>query len=419
MAASRIRLGFVGLGYITGAHLRGLKLLRERGVDDFEVTALCSRNRDNAERWIERGRGPAPLPPAVSAWPDDPLNVRDVWVRDFQSTAPQVYTDHRAMLADRAVDAVVILSAVSAHHTVAGDALDAGAHVFIEKPFTLTARAALRLIEKAEARRLTLGVAENLRYLESTRAAGWAIHTGLLGAIQMVLSGGVGGVWSPDLIVARTPWRHVKDEAGGGGALDIGAHLFDLLRYQCGEIAEVMALARTIEPARVTRDESGRIVDQVQCDVDDTFFALLQFASGAIGNMAFSWAGHGEPTHFDGGGAIYGSRGCLKGGRLLPDGAPPAQVVDRFRAEADPALRARLFPRGITDGFALELLEFISAVAQGRQPETSGVEGLKDMAPGLAILESSALGRPVRVADVEAGRVEAYQRSINARWGIA
>ncbi len=417
MAASRIRLGFVGLGYITGAHLRGLKILRDQGFDIFEVTALCSRNRENAERWIGRDKGPAPLP-LVSAWPDDPLNVRDVWVRDFQSTVPRVYTDHRDMLADRVVDAVIILSAVSAHHGVAGDVLDAGVHAFIEKPFTLTARAALRLIEKAEARRLTLGVAENLRYLESTRAGGWAIHSGLLGAIQMVLSGGVGNVWSPDRIVARTPWRHVKDEAGGGGAMDIGPHLFDWLRYQCGEIDEVIALARTIEPVRVTRDDTGRVVDQVHCDADDTFFALLQFASGAVGNIAFSWAGHGEPTQFDGGGAIYGSRGCLKGGRLILDGEQPVEAVARFREQAGGVVRDRLFPRGITDGFALEWLEFISAVQQGRQPETSGVEGLKDIAPGLAILESSALGRPVKLADVEAGRVEDYQRSINERWGI-
>ena len=417
MASSKIRLGFVGLGYITGAHLRGLKILRDCGVDNFEVTALCSRNRDNAERWIERGKGPAPLP-LVSAWPSDPLNVREVFVRDFQALSPKVYTDHRDMLADRSVDAIVILSAVSAHHVVAGDALDAGVHAFIEKPFTLTARTALRLIEKAEAKRLALGVAENLRYFESTRACGWAIRSGLIGQVQMVLSGGVGNVWSPDLIVAKTPWRHVKQEAGGGGTMDIGAHLFDRLRYQCGEIDELVAVARTVEPVRVTRDESGRVVDQVQCDADDTFFALLQFASGAVGNVVFSWAGHGPHTSFDGGGAIYGSRGCLKGDQLILDGQAPVEAATPFREQVDAAVRERFFPRGVNDGFALELLEFITAVEQGRQPETSGVEGLKDIAPGLAILESSELNKPVKLADVEAGRIEGYQRSINEHWGI-
>lgn len=417
MSGSRIRLGFVSCGYITGAHLRGLKVLRDHGYDQFEVTALCSRNAENAARWIERGSGPAPLPPVSSA-PGDPLNVRDVWVRDFQEMTPRVYTDHRDMLRDRAVDAVIILSAVSAHHTIASDALDNGVHAFLEKPFTLTVRAARRLIEKAEARHLALGVAENLRYMESTRAGGWAIQSGLLGNVQMVVSGGIGNVWSPDHIVARTAWRHLKNDAGGGGTMDIGAHLFDMLRYQCGEIDEVNALARTIEPMRYTRDDAGHVVNQVACETDDTFFALLQFQSGAIGNIIFSWAGHGENTGFEGGGAIYGQRGCLKGGRLILDGQPPAELTPLFREQAGNATLHRLFPRSIKDSFALELGEFITAVEQGRQPETSGVQGLKDIAPGLAILESSTLGRAVKLADVEAGRIETYQHPINEHWKI-
>jgi predicted dehydrogenase len=417
MAGSKVRLGFVGCGYITGAHLRGLKILRDHGVQDFEVAALCSRNAENAQRWVERGVGPAPLPP-VSAWPGDPLNVRDVWVRDFQPTAPKIYTDHREMLRNKAVDAIVILSAASAHYPVAADALDTGVHTFIEKPFTVTARAALRLIEKAAARGLALGVAENLRYMESTRACGWAIRTGLLGAVQMVVSGGIGNVWSPDHIVAKTAWRHLKNEAGGGGTMDIGAHLFDMLRYQCGEIDEVSALARTIEPVRYTRDAAGRGVDQVQCEVDDTFFALLQFASGAIGNILFSWAGHGENTGFEGGGAIYGQRGCLKGGRLLLDGQPAGEVSAQFRAQCPAEQQQHFFPHDIHDSFALELGEFLRAVTQGDQPETSGAEGLKDIAPGLAVLESSTLKRPVKLADVESARVENYQQEINQHWGI-
>ena len=64
------------------------------------------------------------------------------------------------------------------------------------------------------------------------------------------------------------------------------------------------------------------------------------------------------------------------------------------------------------------MLEFLSAIEQGRQPETSGIEGLKDIAPGLAILESSALGRPVKVAEVEECQVETWQQEINQHFGI-
>lgn len=414
---SKIRLGFVGCGGITGAHLRGLKILREQGYDNFEVSALCSRSHDNAARYVERGKGPPPLPP-ISPSPHDPLSIRDIYVRDFQDQDPKIYTDHRPLLEEGAVDALVLLSAVSAHYPVAMAALERGVHVFIEKPFATTARAARRLIEKAEAKKLALGVAENLRYYESTRSTGWAVQSGLLGKVQMVLSGGVGNIWSPDVIVAKTAWRHRKLEAGGGGSMDIGAHIFDRLRYQCGEVDTVSALARAIEPVRYTRDEGGKVIEEVQCEVDDTFFALLEFASGAIGNLLFSWAGHGEHTGFEGGGAIYGSKGSLKGERVQLDGKEPAEVGTLFRQQVGAAQLEKFFPRGIQDGFALELLEFLSAIEQGRQPETSGIEGLKDIAPGLAILESSALGRPVKVAEVEECRIETWQHEINQHFGI-
>jgi UDP-N-acetyl-2-amino-2-deoxyglucuronate dehydrogenase len=416
--SNRIRIGFVGCGGITSAHLRGLKILREAGFDGFEVGALCSRNRDNAERYVARGKGPAPLP-KISPSPTDPLSVRDVYVRDIQDHDPRIYTDYEEMLAEGAVDALVLLSAVSAHHPVALAAMERGLHVLVEKPFALTCRAAAGMVEKAQACGVALGVAENVRYAEGTRAAAWALRRGLIGNLQMVLSGGVGNIWSPDVIVARTAWRHTKLEAGGGGTMDIGAHLFDRLRYVCGEIDEITALARTVEPKRYTRDEAGALTETTDCDTDDTFFALLKFANGAMGNLLFSWAGHGEATSFDGGGAFYGSRGAIKGNRLLVDAEPERVRAKAFSEEADPAEQDGFFPRGVTDPFALELLEFLNAIEEDRQPETSGEEGLKDMAPCLAILESSALGgTPVKVADVEMCRVEGYQRQINEHWGI-
>ena len=417
MASNTIRLGFVGCGGITSAHLNGLRILRENGMDRFEVAALCSRHRENAERYLKRGEGPPPLPP-ISPYPQDPLNIREVTVSDLQGALPRIYVDHREMLKDRAVDAIVILSAVSAHYPVASDALESGVHVCIEKPFTVTVRAALRLIEKAEEKGLSLGVAENLRYGEGTRAAGWLLKSHVLGDVQMVISGGVGSVWSPDLIVGKTAWRHLKRDAGGGGTMDIGAHLFDQIRYLCGEIEEISALTRTIEPRRFLRDDAGRVVEQVDCEVEDTFFALLTFQSGAIGNIMSSWAGHGEPTELQSGMAVYGERGCMKGERLILDGKDPLDIVPLFREKADSDVLERFFPSDVKDSFALELYEFLASIEEGRPPETSGVEGLKDIAPGLAILESSALGKSVKLADVESCRIESCQREINAYFGI-
>ena len=50
-----IRIGIVGTGRITAAHLRGYQRLREAGYDDFRVTGLMSRNRADAETFRKRG----------------------------------------------------------------------------------------------------------------------------------------------------------------------------------------------------------------------------------------------------------------------------------------------------------------------------------------------------------------------------
>src|SRR5690606_9155332 len=96
--------------------------------------------------------------------------------------------------------------------------------------------------------------------------------------------------WAPDLVVAETPWRHVLEE-GGGMALDLGPHFFDLIRYLGGsEVATVSALTRIVEPVRYIR-RHGQTTDPVACTADDTFFAPFTLESGASGTLFGSWAG--------------------------------------------------------------------------------------------------------------------------------
>ena len=58
------------------------------------------------------------------------------------------------------------------------------------------------------------------------------------------------------------------------------------------------------------------------------------------------------------------------------------------------------------------------AVAEGRPPEVDGLAGLQAKAVCYACYESSLAGKPVRPADVESGKVNAYQRPIDAHWKI-
>jgi len=153
----------------------------------------------------------------------DPLSAPHAYVTDIQpGPPPDVYTDYRVMLADTVVDAVLILTTVATHHEIALACLDAGKHVLVEKPLAISVRAGRRMVEQARRAGLVLATAEVARYRPETRAARWAIETGRIGRLQAVVGGGIGaGDWSPDHIVANTPWRHVKLLAGGGAAIDL------------------------------------------------------------------------------------------------------------------------------------------------------------------------------------------------------
>jgi predicted dehydrogenase len=417
--AGPIRIGIIGCGRILPAHLRGYRLLREAGVDDFRIAALVARRPEDAHMFRVRGEGPPPRPP-VSFNPSDPLAAPHLYVSDFQpELAATVYETPEAMLAAGAVDAVDITATLPVHHTAGLTCLAAGKHAMIQKPLAVSVRAAQLLVDAARQRGLTLGVCENVRYAEAPRLARWLIDHGHLGEPQMLAWVSVSTKeWSPDIVVADTPWRHVKVIAGGGPAIDIGVHQAHWLRYVLGEVRTMTALARTFEPERRRVGPDGATIERVPADVEDAYFALPAFESGVIGNLSFTWAGHGEMTALPDGVTVYGSRGVLKGLTLVRDGGERVDVRALFEREATPAEKERLFPLGLRDTFALGYLDWLRALRAGRDPEASGAEGLRDLATAMAILESAAAGAPVAVADVLAGRVDAYQRPINTHYGL-
>jgi predicted dehydrogenase len=429
-----IRIGIVGCGRILNAHLQGYQKLREAGVDNFRITALVARREDDARMFVRRGEGPPPRPPVTPPESGDPLGAPHTYLSDFQDDVDaRTYTDYRAMIADGVVDAVNDFTTLDLHHQVAGAAFDAGKHLMTQKPLAISVAAAQQMVKQARAAGVTLGTFENVRNGAFTRAAGWAVRRGLIGEPQMALVGSIGGLWSPDVIVADTPWRHRKLLAGGGGTIDIGVHLFHMLRYIFGEVAWVSATTRTFEPVRRRRDASGSVLDQVEANVDDTFFATVGFEhkgfehkgfenkgfdNEAIGQLLWSWAGRGEALKIGDAPAFYGSEGCIKGGELIDNQGNRVPLLDYFKEQLGADEREQFFPLGLTDTFALQQLDWLRAIESGTEPETSGTEGLHDLACSFAMLESSTLRRQVTLAEMLSGAADAYQREINEHYGL-
>jgi 1,5-anhydro-D-fructose reductase (1,5-anhydro-D-mannitol-forming) len=414
-----IRIGIAGCGRILNAHLRGYKLLKDAGYGDFKITGLMSRNRADAEMYRKRGEGPEPRVP-VSKNPGDPLSAPHMWVSDIHDVdETKVYDSVEEMLADGNIDVLDIPATLHVHHTHALMALKAGKHCIVQKPFAISVKAGQLMVDEAKKNGLQLGVVENVRYGEGTRHARFLIDEGYLGDIQMAAWWDIGTLeWSPDKIVAETPWRHKKLIGGAGSSLDIGVHWFDRLRYLVGEIKDLSAVMRTFEKKRYTRDKDGNVTQEVDCDVDDAFFASMQFESGAIGQMSFTWAGHGEMTNLPTGLVLYGSKGCLKGDTLVLDSGEKLSAKELFGKNASKAVREQYFPLGLKDAFAIGYYDFLKGIEEKRDPETSGEEGVRDLAASYAICESAALGRPVSLDDVLSGKADAYQKEINEHYGL-
>jgi predicted dehydrogenase len=414
-----IRIGIVGCGRILNAHLQAYKQLRELGIDNFRITALCARREEDALMFRRRGEGPPPRPPVLDSATGDPLAAPHTYLSDFQDDVDvEVFTDYRELIASGAVDAVNDFTTLALHHQVGALALEGGLHLLTQKPLAISVRAARRLVDLAQERGLTLGVFENVRQAAGVRAMGWAVRSGLIGDVQMAVMGGLGGLWSPDRVVAETPWRHQKLLAGGGGSIDIGVHQMHWMRAVVGKIAAVSATTRTFEPVRYVRDLAGNTGGPVKADADDTYLATLLFEQGGLGQLWWSWAMHGGSLDIPGTPALMGTTGSIRGGEIVRDNGERQRLEPLFEQGMTGEEREQFFPLGLRDPYAISQLDWLRGIEEGRDPETSGREGLHDLACAFAMLESSALRRQVTLQEVLDGSVDTYQRPIDEYYGL-
>lgn len=412
-----IRIGIVGCGRILAAHLKGYRAMREAGIDNFRITALCARRMEDAQMYAKRGEGP-PQRPAVSHAPGDPLAVGDEYVSDFQDDVDvALYDDYREMIANGPIDAVNDFTTHGMHHLVADAACRNGKHLLTQKPLAVTVGAARTMCRQFESAGLTLGVFENWRYRDQARYLRWLIDAGYLGTPQMFLFGNVGNWWTPDKVVAHTPWRHIK-KLGGGITLDLGVHQLHLVRFLLGDVTSIAGTTAVIEPKRNFVDAHGETVT-MDCDADDFFSASFTTANGACGTLTASWAGHGGGVLFGGGPVLYGSKGRVLGDTLTLDDGSTHCIGTLYRENCRPDRREMEFPHGMTDEFAVAQFDWLNAINENRQPQASGWEGLADLASAFAILESDLAGRRIAVDDVVRGAVSAYQIPIAQHFGVS
>ena len=170
------------------------------------------------------------------------------------------------VLADPALDAVVLATPHSLHCEQIIAIARAGKAVFCEKPLTLTKADAVRAIEACRDAGVVLGIGTDKRFFPSLRELSRLVKGGELGRIlhlEAHFSNEVAGTFSE--------WRSSPEESPAGGMTGTGIHMLDALVALAGPVRHVQTLLLSHKPAP---------------DPQDSLSALLEFASGISGTLA-------------------------------------------------------------------------------------------------------------------------------------
>jgi len=236
-----LRIGLIGCGAISQAHLQWLA-----AIPEAQVVALVDPRAEAIE------------------------HARRNWLSPIDQDTVKTYADHPSMLTAGHIDAALVLTPHAYHAGPIRDCLDAGLHVLAEKPLATDSRLARELIEHAQQRERILMTAFQFPLLAPYRYAQELIASGELGTLEFVSAS-----LSMDWIAIDTTWRRDAAIAGGGALLDSGSHLIDLLLHLTGaQPLEVSALTDT-------RDSPVDIISTLG----------IRFAEGFIGHVAL--IGHG------------------------------------------------------------------------------------------------------------------------------
>ncbi|MDD3642367.1 MAG: Gfo/Idh/MocA family oxidoreductase [Candidatus Krumholzibacteria bacterium] len=168
-------------------------------------------------------------------------------------------TDYRQVVGDADVDAIIIATPVSTHFQIALESLEAGKHVFCEKPLTDSVEDGVRLIDLADDRGLVLMVGHTFVYTAAVNKIKDLINGGELGEIYYLSTSRVNlGLFQEDINVV---W-------------DLAPHDVSIMNYILGSRPEAVSAV-------------GH--SYIQPGIEDVAFVTLRYPGSILANLHVSW----------------------------------------------------------------------------------------------------------------------------------
>jgi myo-inositol 2-dehydrogenase/D-chiro-inositol 1-dehydrogenase len=277
--------------------------------------------------------------------------------------------DYRRLLADDAIEAVVICSSTDTHAQIIEDAALAGKHIFCEKPIDLDLARIDRALDAVDRAGVKLQVGFNRRFDPSFRRVRELVAQGKIGEPHILR------ITSRD--PAPPPIDYVR--VSGGIFLDMTIHDFDMARYLMGrEVVEVFAAGGVmVDPAI---GEAGDV---------DTAIVTLRFDSGAVGTIDNSRrAVYGYDQRVE----VFGSAGVA-----MADNCVANRTAYSDESGVHGALPLYFFVERYTEAYIAEMQAFVECVQGDTPPPVSGLDGRIPVVIGHAARRSLMENRPVRL----------------------
>jgi len=285
---------------------------------------------------------------------------------------PSAVQDHRAILDNPNIEAVIICSSTDTHAQMIEEAAAAGKHIFCEKPIALDLARINQALAAVEEAGVKLQVGFNRRFDANYARVRQAVEQGEIGDPHLLH------------IISRDPGPPPIDyiKVSGGIFLDMTIHDFDMARFLIGsEVEEIYAAGGVmVDPAI---GEAGDI---------DTVLITLRFENGVIGTIDNSrQAVYGYDQRVE----VFGSKGSISIGNNYPNTAlvRGGQTIHRD-------LPLNFFIERYADSYIAEKQAFLDSIQLDITPPVTGLDGLIPVVMGYAARKSYEENRPVKLSEI-------------------
>ena len=292
--------------------------------------------------------------------------------------AKTAYASVEDVLSDSRVDAVYITAPNHLHAPYTKMAANAGKHVLVEKPMSLTVSEGLEMVQVCRERGVKLGVGFHLRHHPGHMEGQRLVADGALGTIalaQALLGYGVRGEVRPEPRAGlRDWWTHPEMVGGAFATIALGVHCIDDLHFILGQ--------RVVEIAAIT---DGHTAER---PLEDLATMCLRFDQGTIGTISCGLRLPESQNDV----AIYGSHG-----KVVLSGASWPRLEGELRVSSETVNTNAAYERDAVVLVARKIEDFGRAMAQGRDPAASGTDGLRAVQVTAGMVESAKTGRTVKL----------------------